>query len=66
MVNLERLRMALVGAAAGLLFSSFYIRGANLSSNSVSDLRDVALLLLILGTGLSIWFARSAKRQRVS
>jgi hypothetical protein len=65
-LNLDRIRTWLIGVAAGLLFAVLDFRGTAVSAQSLDELRDGALLLLVASVVLSIWHARAASKQRAS
>jgi hypothetical protein len=66
MPTLERIRVALAGVAAGLMIAVFYLHGSAVDSDQLNELRDGALLLLLVSVGLSVWQNRTTDKQHSS
>ncbi|GAA4009000.1 hypothetical protein GCM10022280_02260 [Sphingomonas swuensis] len=63
MLTLDRIRVALAGVAVGLMIAVFYLRGLRTDGDLLDELRDGALLFVVISLGLSLWQSRKAKRQ---
>ena len=63
---IERIRMLLAGMGAGLLIAVFHLRGTRGSTDSLDQLRDGALVVVLVCVGLSIWQVRTAASRRRS
>ena len=64
MLSLDHLRTILAGVAAGLLIAVFYLRGSGVAEVVLNELRDGALLLMLVSFGLSVWQSRVVSKQR--
>jgi hypothetical protein len=64
-MNIERARTLLTGTAAGLMISVYYLRGST-APDFLNELRDGALLLVLVCVGLSVLQQRSARKHRLS
>jgi formate-dependent nitrite reductase membrane component NrfD len=51
---LDRVRVGLLGIAAGLMIAVFYLRNQSVASDALDHLRDGALLLLAASVILSV------------
>jgi hypothetical protein len=62
-LTMERLANCLLGVAAGLMLSVFYLRSELVVADRLDVLRDSALLLMVVSSGLSFWHARAARKR---
>lgn len=66
MPTLERIRVALAGVGGGLMIAVFYLHRSAVDSDLLNELRDGALLLLLVSVGLSVWQNRTTDKQHSS
>ena len=55
--NGEHLISGLVGLAGGIMVSVLYLRGEQGVADRLNELRDGAMLLVVVGLGLRLWQA---------
>jgi hypothetical protein len=66
MFNLDRIRIILASVAAGLMIAVFYLRGSGVDEDLLKELRDGAILLILVSFGLAVWQSRVASKQRAA
>ncbi|RYD66270.1 MAG: hypothetical protein EOP58_05785 [Sphingomonadales bacterium] len=66
MLNLNGIRNLIHGVAAGLVIAVLYLRGSGIANDSLNELRDGAILLILASFGLSVWKSRVVNKQRAA
>jgi formate-dependent nitrite reductase membrane component NrfD len=60
---MNSVRLLLAGIAAGLMFAVLYLRNSGASSNSLDELGDSALVLVVIGAVISLLADRQRRAQ---